>query len=312
MVLTSSLRRFGVPAALLAVWLTFGSAFIGIKVGVTSVPPFLFAGSRFVLAGTLLLAWSAWRAGGPPALGRRDVLAAAAVGAALILGGQGGVTWVSQGMPPGIVAVLVSTVPLWVALLSWVVLHRRIPALGLAGIVVGFAGVAFLASPSGGAGVHLAPAAILLGAAFSWAAGSILASRTLAGRPAAAATGVQLLAGGLLQLAVGAAVGEAGQVRMDHLAGAPALAWAWLLVGPSLIGFPLFTWLLARTPPAVANTQAYAGPVVALALGWLLLGDPVGPRTLAAAAVILAGVALMVTASGRPAARPATAGAARG
>jgi drug/metabolite transporter (DMT)-like permease len=93
---TSSLRRFGVPAALLAVWLTFGSAHIGIKVGVASVPPFLFAGSRFVVGGTLLLTWSLYRAGGWPALSRRDVLSAAAVGAALILGGQGGVTWVSR------------------------------------------------------------------------------------------------------------------------------------------------------------------------------------------------------------------------
>lgn len=297
---SASLRPLRTPAVLLTVWVLFGSAFIGIRVGVVREPPLLFAGSRVVVAGLVLLAWSAWRGDWGLDVRTRDLAAAAVVGLGLMAGGQGSVSWAAQYVAPGILAVLVTLVPIWVALISWVVLRRPLPLPAVAGTVVAFLGVVFLASPASGSGTALGPALLLAFASLSWAAASVYAGRTAISRRPVLATGVQFVAGGGVQVLVGLALGEAGHVHQAALAGPAGLAWAFLLVGPSLIGFPLFTWLLATTPPAVANAQAYTSPVVALALSWLLLGSPVGPATLVAAGAILAGVALIVTTSGRP------------
>jgi drug/metabolite transporter (DMT)-like permease len=137
---------------------------------------------------------------------------------------------------------------------------------------------------------------------------SLYGSRTPISRRPVLATAIQLLVGGAVQLAVGLAAGQGGELHLAALLGPAGVAWVFLLLGPSLIGFPLFTWLMATTPPPVANAQAYVAPVVALGLAWLLLGTPLAPRTLAAAAVILASVALIVsTAGGRARARTAAA-----
>lgn len=293
------------PIAMVSLWLLFGSAFIGIKIGVTSVPPFLFSGSRLLVAGTILLLWAAWRSGWRLGVGLSDVAAAVVVGLGLMAAGQGASSWASQYLSPGILAVLVTTVPLWIALFSWVFLRQRPPWRALAGIAAGFAGVAFLASPSGGAGLTLLPALVVLGGSIGWAAAALYGSRTAISRRPLTATGIQLLAGGVVQVAIGLASGQLAEVHPAVLLGHAGMAWLYLLLGPSLIGFPLFTWLMANTPPPVANAQAYVSPVVALVLSWLVLGVPLGPRTLAAAAVILASVALIVSTSGRPAeARP--------
>src|SRR5436190_863055 len=144
---TAGLRT---PAVLVVVWLLFGSAFVGLKIGVAAVPPFLFSGSRFLAAGAILLAWCAWRSGWRLELRPADVMAAGLVGLGLMGGGQGAASWAAQELSPGILAVLITTVPLWVALLSWLFLHQRPPLPALAGIATGFLGVVFLASPSGG------------------------------------------------------------------------------------------------------------------------------------------------------------------
>jgi drug/metabolite transporter (DMT)-like permease len=282
-----------VALVLVTVWLTFGSAFIGVKVGVATVPPLLFAGPRFMIAGALLLGWTLVRRRGRLDLRLRDLAAAAAVGAGLILGGQGAASWASQGLPAGIVAVLVATVPLWVSLLAWVGLKQRPSLITAGGLVAGFSGVVFLASPSGGAGVQLVPALVATVGAFSWAAATLFGSRAEIARRPVLAIALQMLMGGALQVLVGLITGEGAGLRVAQVEAALP-AFVYLLVVPALIGFPAFAWLLAHTPPQVANTQAYAGPVVTLVLGWLLLQEPIGPRTLVAVTVILAGVALIV------------------
>ena len=295
----SSLGRLRTPLALLAVWLLFGSAFIGVRVGVTHVPPLLFAGSRFVVAGGILLAWSAWRSGWRLDVRRGDVAAAAVVGLGLMAGGQGAVGWSAQYVAPGVLAVLVTLAPIWIALISWLVLRRPIPWPAAAGLVVAFLGVVVLASPAGGTGTALGPALLVAAGSLSWAAASVYASRTTISHRPVLSTGIQMMVGGGVQMLAGVALGEPGRLSAAAVTGPAGVAWAFLLLGPSLVGFPLFTWLLATTPPAIANAQAYVSPVVALGLGWLLLGASVGPATLAAAAVILAGVALIVTTGGR-------------
>jgi drug/metabolite transporter (DMT)-like permease len=277
--------------------------------GPRAVPPFLFSGTRFLVAGTILLTWSAWRGGWRLHLSLADLAAATIVGVGLMVGGQGAASWASQYVPAGIVAVLVTTVPVWIVLFSWIFLSQRPPLVVMLGVLAGFAGVAFLASPSGGARLALVPALVIVGGSMSWAAAALYGSRAAVSRRPLTATGIQLLAGGTVQTLLGLGLGEAGGVHLAALAGPAGLAWLFLLLGPSLIGFPLFTRLMATTPPAVANTQSYVSPLVTLFLGWLLLSEPVGPRTLIAAAVTLASVALIVTANGRRAARRTEAGA---
>jgi drug/metabolite transporter (DMT)-like permease len=295
----TSLRRFSTPIALLAQWLLFGSAFIGIKVGVSHVPPLLFSGSRLLAAGLLLLAWSAWRSGWRLGLIRRDVVEASVVGLGLMVGGQASVSWASQFVSPGVIALLVTLVPIWTALLSWLALHRPVPLPAVIGMAVGFGGVAFLASPAGGAAPPLVPTLLVAAGSVSWAAASVYTSRTEISRRPVLATSIQLVSGGAAQMVIALALGEAGQVQGPALLGPAAVAWLFLLAGPSLIGFPLYTWLLTHTSPAVANAQAYVTPVVAIVLGWVLLGASVRPATLVAALVILAGVALIVTTASR-------------
>jgi drug/metabolite transporter (DMT)-like permease len=288
--------RLGI--ALGVVWITFGSAFVAVKVGVATVPPFLFSGSRFVLVGAALLAWSAWRAHGGLRLSLRDALISAVTGVGLIFAGQGAASWASQYLDPGIVAVLAATVPLWVVLFALAVLRTRPGPVAVVGLVAGFAGVVYLAWPAGSNRVELLPALVVTVGAICWAGGSLLASRSDAARRPLLMTAIQMLAGGTLQLLLGLATGEAGSVHVAQL-GQALPVYLYLIAVPALIGFPVFTWLLANTPPHIANTQSYTAPVVALALGSLLLGEPVTPRTLAAVGVILAGVALIVVA-GRP------------
>src|SRR5438105_6772262 len=298
--------RAQTPAVLVAVWLLFGAAFVAVRMGVHgpgAVPPFLFSGTRFLVAGAVLLAWSGWRARWRLGLRLADVGAAAAVGVGLLVGGQGAASWASQYVPAGIVAVLITTVPVWIVLFSWVLLRQRPPVVVMLGVLTGFAGVAFLAAPSGGAGLAALPLLVILGGSMSWAAAALYGSRAAISQRPLTATAIQLLAGGAVQTLMGLGLGEVPGVHVAALAGPAGLAWLFLLLGPSLVGFPLFTRLMATTPPSVANTQSYVSPVVTLLLGWLLLSEPFGPRTLVAAAVTLASVALIVTANGRRAAR---------
>ncbi|MBJ7602595.1 MAG: EamA family transporter [Candidatus Dormibacteraeota bacterium] len=295
-------RRARVACALPVVWIAFGSAFVALKVGVATVPPFLFSGGRFLLVGALLLGWSAWRARGRLNVSRQDVLIAAATGGGLIFAGQGAASWASQYLTPGIVAVLSSTMPLWAALIGWVALGTRVARLGTVGLVAGFGGVAFLVWPTSRAGVQLVPAVVTTAGAVGWAAGALFASRSSFARRPTLMTALQMLVGGGLQVMLGLGSGEAGQVGLQQVV--PAFpVFLYLVIVPALIGFPLFTWLLTHVPIHVANTVSYAAPVVALALGWLLLGQQVTLRTLAGVAVILVGVGLIVWSAKGTAAR---------
>src|SRR5690349_2206248 len=128
-------------AALVGVWLLFGAAIVAVRVGVHgsgSVPPFLFSGTRFLVAGTVLLTWSAWRAGWRLDLRIADLAAAVVVGTGLMVGGQGAASWASQYLPAGIVAVLITTVPVWIVLFSWMFMGQRPPLVVVLGVLAGF------------------------------------------------------------------------------------------------------------------------------------------------------------------------------
>lgn len=280
-------------AAFVAVYLIWGSTYLAISVAVKDFPPMFLAGARFLLAGVLVYAWERWRGAAAPVGAQwRD---AAVVGGLLLLLGNGTVTWAQQHVPSGSSALVIASVPIWMVVLGWAFgqVERPGPAL-LAGLVLGFAGIALLLKPGAG-GMHPVGGVVLLGAAAAWAAGSLYARRSVATSSPMLTNGMQMLAGGLLLMLASLVTGES--VSFASVTGRGAWVFAYLVVFGSLVGFSAYTYLLRRVSPAAASTYAYVNPLVAVFLGWALAGEVVGPRTLVAAAVIVGAVAL-VTASG--------------
>lgn len=289
---------------MLVLYLVWGSTYLGIAIAVETIPPFLMAAVRFVLAGLILLTWSIAREGRafvPPT--RREWRDSAIVGALLIAGGMGMVAFGEQTIPSGVTALLIATMPVWVAILGGVFLGERLPRLALVGIVVGFVGVAILVGPSafGGAGA-LDPVglAAILFSPIAWASGSLFASHraVLPKRPLVAA-GVQMMAGGLLLAAMGAVTGEFATLDVAAISRESFLALVYLLVMGSLVAFTVYGWMLRVAPLPLVATYAYVNPIVAVILGAVVIGETIDLRTVVAGAVIVVSVAVIVTARGR-------------
>jgi drug/metabolite transporter (DMT)-like permease len=311
----SSVDRGPVWLALLTLYIVWGSTYLGIAVAVETIPPFLMAAIRFVIAGAILLAWSMARGGGTSILPTRsewrDTIV---VGGLLLGGGMGMVAWGEQTIPSGITALLIAMMPVWVAVLGGVFLGERLPRLAVAGIVVGFVGVAILAGPTAlGASGSLDPAGLVavLISPISWATGSLYAShRAILPRRPLVATGAQMLAGGAILAVMGAATGELARFDPTGISTESLAALAYLTAIGSLLAFTAYGWLLRVAPLPFISTYAYVNPVVAVILGAIVLQEPIEPRTLLAGAVIVGAVALIVTARGRmtaPIARSETA-----
>jgi drug/metabolite transporter (DMT)-like permease len=287
---------------LLVLYFVWGSTYLGIKVSVESIPAFLMGAMRFLVAGGLLLAWSAAREGRHAlSLSRHELRDSLVVGTALLGGGMGLVALAEQTVPSGITALLIALMPAWVAILGRTFFGERLPRIVIVGIVVGLVGVAILVAPTSG-GLTLDPGGLLavLLSPVSWAAGSLYASHraTLPARPLVA-TAYQML-GGSIALGVAAlATGELTQFSPSLVSSDSAWALAYLIVVGSLVAYTTYVWLLRVAPLSKIATYAYVNPVVAFILGALLLGEPVSPRVVVAAAVIVAAVALIVTARSR-------------
>jgi drug/metabolite transporter (DMT)-like permease len=298
--------RARLVTAFAAVYLVWGSTYLAIRFAVESIPPFLMAGTRFLLAGACMVVWSLWR--GEPRPTRAMWQAAAIIGGLLLVGGNGGVVWAEQHVPSGIAALLVATVPLWMVLLDWLRPGGRRPTMGvLLGVAVGMGGLALLVDPHAGSGqANPIAAGVLVVAALSWATGSIYSKR--ASRPASPilGTGMQMLAGGALLIVLSLSLGEPSRFDASSVTTRSLLSWLYLVTMGSFVGFTAYVWLLRVTAPAKAATYAYVNPVVAVFLGWALAGEPLTGRTLVAAAIIVGAVALITTA-GSGAKRPADA-----
>ncbi|MGZ8437183.1 MAG: EamA family transporter [Candidatus Limnocylindrales bacterium] len=289
---------------LLILYVVWGSTYLGIAIAIDTIPPFLMAATRFLIAGSVLVAWSVAREGRSIALpSAREWRDSAIVGALLLGGGMGMVSFGEQTVPSGITALLVALMPVWVAILGRVFLGERLPRLAVFGVVAGFGGVAILIGPSafGGSGsLNGLGLAALIVSPISWASGSLFAShRAHLPRLPLLATGIQMLAGGLVLSAMSAASGELLSFRLDAVSPASLGALAYLTVVGSLVAFTAYGWLLRVAPLPLIATYAYVNPVVAVMLGALVRSEPVDPRTVVAGAVIVAAVALIVTARGR-------------
>jgi len=282
--------------ALLIVYVVWGSTYLAIRVAIETLPPFLMAAIRFLVAGGVLFAVSV-RHGDRTAdrIGLPQWRAATIVGAALMLGGNGGVVWAEGRIASGIAALLVATLSLWMALLSWLVLGERPSRLAAIGLPLGFVGVALLIRPSTEGGVDALGAVVCMLASLSWAAGSLYARHAPLPRRSAVATSMQMITGGSLLLLLAAATGEFGRLRPETFSTRSLLAVAYLVVMGSLVAFSAYAWLIRVAPTALVATYAYVNPVVAVALGWAFAGEPITPRMLAAGAVIVVAVVLIAS-----------------
>ncbi|WP_242179809.1 EamA family transporter [Saccharopolyspora soli] len=281
-----------VVLAMLGLWLCWGSSFPAMRVMVATLPPLLASGTVFVVAGIVL---GAARPSALRGLSRRQLSTAAGVGVCL-LGAQGMVAVAEQHVFASTAALLVAVVPLWVVVLRVAVGDRPTRA-GVARLLVGFAGVVVVLVAGSGGGVRWSAwVLVVVGAAISWAGGTLWASRSGSLPGARAATVVQLLVGGLVLLAIGVFRGEPGDFAPAAVATGSWLALGYLVLIDSLAGFVLYNWLLRAAPVALVSTYAYAVPVVAYLIGVFALREPFHPVVLAGAATIVVAVAAEVRA----------------
>lgn len=287
-------------AGLLTIYVVWGSTYLAIAIVVDTMPPLLAAGGRFALAGLMVLAWC-WIRGSfreeRPTL--RQWGAATIVGGLLLLGGNGLVNLAELRIPSGVTALLVGTLPIWMALIDGVVNHRGVSKLVILGLVGGLAGVAILVVPGSDlAAIEPIGALMAVGASLSWAIGSIYARGNRLPRIQLLSTGMQMLTGGGLLMLAGAATGELFGLDASRFSTDSIVALVYLVLVGSLIGFSVYAWLLQNVATSTVATYAYVNPVVAVLLGWLFLSEPITLRTIVAAVIIVGSVAAMVT--GRP------------
>lgn len=283
--------------AFASIYLIWGSTYLAIKFAIETLPPFLMAGLRFLVAGALIHGWMRLR--GAPRPSRLEWKGAAIVGGFLLLGGNGGVVWAQQTVPSGLAALIVATVPLWMVLAGWAAPGGTRPTGAVwLGVALGFAGIAVLIGPAGlsGAGaVDRTGAIVLVLASLSWAIGSIYARRAVLPASPLLTTGMQMIAGGAILAVAGTLSGEWARVDLAAVSMRSLLGLAYLILFGALLGYSAYVWLLRHTTPARVSTYAYVNPVVAVFLGWAFANEPVTLRTLVGAAVIVSGVALITT-----------------
>lgn len=294
--------------ALWIVYVVWGSTYLAIRIGVQpshgeGLPPLLMASVRFALAGLLMLAFFARRPaadGLPDPLGWKQWGAAAIIGNALLLGGNGLVSIAEKRIPSGIAAVLVATVPTWAALLGALFRLERVTVRHAAGLALGFAGVAILVVGHGSGKVDAVGVVMVVGAALSWAAGSVWATRAPTVRRPLVMTGMEMVCGGLGCAIVGLARGEAADF---HPAAVPTRSWlalVYLVIFGSMVAYTAYVWLLHNARLSLVTTYTYVNPLVAVALGALILNESLSARTLLASVAIVVGVMLIISRKTKP------------
>jgi drug/metabolite transporter (DMT)-like permease len=280
-----------VVLALATVYIVWGSTYLAIRVTDRTMPPFLMSSVRFLIAGGILYALVAR---GRPRPTLREWGAAAIVGAALLLVGNGGVAWAETRIESGLAALIVAILPLWVAIMDRAFFGRRLSPTAIFGLIVGFAGVALLVRP-GGTGSAFA-AVLLVFTTAAWAAGSLYARGAPLPQNPLLAAAMQMLAASVFLGVFGLATGEASAIHADSFGSDQLLAFAYLVVFGSLLAFSAYAWLLKNVRISVVATYAFVNPVVAVALGTLFLGEPIGWTTVIAGAAIVTAVVLIITA----------------
>jgi drug/metabolite transporter (DMT)-like permease len=297
--------RARIWVALVIVYLVWGSTYLGIDLAVRTIPPFLMAAVRFLIAGALLYAWAIRRGDRADRPTARHWLSAFLIAAPMLAVGNAAVGWAEQTLDTGTASLIIASVPLWMALLDRVFYAQRLARTIVVGLVIGFAGVGLLVAPGGAGGAGSRAAFVLVFGSLAWAIGSLYSRRALLPRRPLVGAAMQMLAGGLMLTIVAAVSGELGRVHPAAISLESWLGLAYLVVAGSLLGFTAYMWLLRAAPTSLVGTYAYVNPVVAVLLGTLLLGEPLTWRTLVGGGIIIASVALIVRTPKRADAHPA-------
>lgn len=279
--------------ALSAVYLIWGSTYLAIRFTVETTPPFLSAAARFIVSGGVLYTWR--RMAGDPAPTKVEWRNAALVGIFLLVGGNGGVVWAAQFIPSSLSALLVATVPLWMLLFDALRPRGERPTVkALSGILIGFGGAALLIgwSASGTTAESFHGAVAVVAASLLWAIGSIYGKVLHLPSSPLVTTGIEMLAGGVVQIFVALAFGEFS--KFDFAALSERSAWALLyltVIGP--IAFVAYAWLLRNAPLPLVATYSYVNPLVAIVLGYFFGKEIITMRILLAAGLIIGSVILV-------------------
>ncbi len=275
-------------AAFAAVYLLWGSSYLGIRFAIETIPPFLMGGARFLIAGGILCGWGWIRGADRPSF--REWRSMLVVGIFLVFGGNGSVVWAEQYIPSGLTALLIATEPLWIVLLLWGLGRERLHAGANLGLLLGFGGVALLVGPeniAGGGRIDpFGAGAVVLGTV-SWAIGSLYSRSAPQPSSQTLSTGMSMLGGGAIMFLFGVVRGELFDLDLASISLKSGLAFAYLILFPSLMAFTSYLWLLKTTSPDRASTYAYVNPIVAVILGWALAGEAINPRILISMSIIL-------------------------
>lgn len=288
--------RWQLIGGFLIIYLVWGSTYLAIKWGVQTIPPFFMGAVRFLVAGTVLYAWT--RARGAAAPTRREWRDSAIVGTLLLFVGNGAVSWASQRVSSGLTSVLVATVPLWLVLCE-AYQGKRPRLMQVIGVAIGLVGVGLLVMPAHGTtgarttAVDPIGAVVLALGSLSWTVGSLYSRTAHQARPASMAISMQMLTGGALLTLLSLSMGEWSRVHPSQVSLVSVMSLLYLITFGSLIGFSTYMWLLKVASPTAVGTYAYVNPVVAVLLGVVLGGERLPSLAWVAMAVIVGGVALV-------------------
>jgi drug/metabolite transporter (DMT)-like permease len=302
--------RTALIAAFAVIYLFWGGTFLALRYAVAEVPPLLTIATRCLGGALFLYAWLALGKSLVPTT-RAQWLTATIAGGFLFVGCHGVMAWAEQRVSSGQAALFLTTIPVWLVLLSSWRESRRPPRLVVGGIALGILGVALLTLGKSAGGESMGDRLALIGSGLSWAAGSLIARDGSRPQSVAQATAMQLLCGGIAVLLLSGLTGELAGWSVAQVTGRGALSLAFLVLGGTVLGFGAYTWLLQVAQPAAVGTYAFVNPVVALALAWAVGDEPFSGRTVLAGVIVLAGVVLIWKSSGSAGRSPRSEGPAR-
>lgn len=288
--------RWLVISAFTAVYIIWGSTYLGIKYALETIPPFLMSGMRFLIAGIILYLWSYFKNEPIPQTihWKNSVI----IGALLLLCGNGMLVWAEQYIDSGMAALLITLEPIWIVLLLWVSSKKDPSFIILSGVIIGIAGMAILIDPtalSGAKGIDLRG---VIGVSFStlaWAIGSLYSVKAKLPSSSIQSTGMQMVAGGLMLIIAGTATGEWSEIDFNALSTKSLLAFTYLLVFGSLIGYTSYSFLLKNAHPNHVSTYAYVNPVIAVFLGWAFANEIINMQTLIASVLLIGAVVIIIS-----------------
>jgi drug/metabolite transporter (DMT)-like permease len=290
-------RVWQVLLAFAIIYFVWGSTFLAIRVGVREVPPFLLAGMRFLVAGIVLYAWM--RAQGTPSPAVREWRAASLLAVLIFVFDYGLLFWAEKRVPSGIAAVMMATIPVFMALSEIVIMKtQRLSARLAMALLIGIAGVTVLVSRTlsfGEVPIDTAGACALIVGAISWSLASALTRKLPLPAAKAMSSAAQMLTGGILLTLTAALLGEFRGFHIQAVSGAAWLALAYLIVAGSIVAFTAYVWLIHHESPTKVGTYAYVNPVVAVLVGYFLGGEAIGPRTILGTILVLVSVIVITT-----------------